>query len=29
VNLQINDLSRKIWTTKGEELEAAKKGFFE
>jgi glutathione S-transferase len=29
VNLQVNDLSRKIWTTKGEELEAAKKGFFE
>jgi len=28
VNLQVNDLSRKIWTTKGE-LEAAKKGFFE
>jgi glutathione S-transferase len=29
VNLQVNDLSRKIWTTKGEELEAVKKGFFE
>nr|ANO39996.1 glutathione S-transferase U31 [Populus yatungensis] len=25
----IHDLSRKIWTTKGEEMEEAKKGFFE
>nr|ADB11366.1 tau class glutathione transferase GSTU39 [Populus trichocarpa] len=29
IDKKINDLSRKIWTTKGEELEAAKKGFFE
>lgn len=29
IDKKVNDLSRKIWTTKGEELEAAKKGFFE
>nr|WOW98177.1 glutathione S-transferase U19 [Populus alba x Populus glandulosa] len=29
IDKKIHDLSRKIWTTKGEELEAAKKGFFE
>ncbi|KAL9383109.1 hypothetical protein Peur_023432 [Populus x canadensis] len=29
IDKNIHDLSRKIWTTKGEEMEAAKKGFFE
>jgi len=29
INLQIHDVGRKIWTTKGEDQEAAKKDFID